>query len=84
MQEHPKAAMREFVVSESCFAAGKPIVELGFPKTAIIAMIRRDQKYLTPNGATVILPQDTLIVLSDSQKGLEEVDLCLNNKDLMG
>jgi cell volume regulation protein A len=80
IQEHPKAAMREFTVSGSCFAAGKPIVDLGFPKSAIIAMIRRNDKYLTPTGATVIEPSDALIVLSDSQKGLEEVDLCLNNK----
>jgi len=52
-------------------------LKLGFPRAAIIAMIKRNDKYLTPNGSTVIEANDVLIVLSDSQKGINEVYECL-------
>jgi cell volume regulation protein A len=77
LTEHPKAAMKEITLTPSCPAAGKMIVDLHFPQSAIIAMIQRDGKYLTPNGSTVLQAHDVLIVLSDRQEGLQEVSDCL-------
>ena len=71
--EHPRTHMEEIEVSDICCVVDKRIVDLGFPKSALIAMIKRDDKYLTPNGTTVLQANDTLIVLSDSKKGIEEV-----------
>ncbi|MDW7692841.1 potassium/proton antiporter [Flammeovirgaceae bacterium SG7u.111] len=76
-----KTAMKEIDVSPDCSAVGKKIVDLGFPKEAIIAMINRNDKYLTPSGSTVIEANDTLLILSDSQKGIEKVNACLNNEE---
>ena len=71
--ENPKTIMREITVGTDCYAANKKIVELGFPKNAIIAMIKRGDKYITPNGSTEIKSDDTLIVLADQQRIIDEV-----------
>jgi cell volume regulation protein A len=73
LSENPKAEMKEILITSDCFAVDKKIVELGFPKNAIIAMIIRDNNYLTPNGATKIQAEDTLIVLADRYNVFEEV-----------
>ena len=78
ISEIPKTALKEIVVSANCNAIDKKIVELGFPQNAIIAMIKRDEKFLTPKGATVIHAGDTLVVLSENEEGLEEVEERLN------
>ena len=73
LTENPKAEMKEILISPDSFAVDKEIVELGFPKNAIIAMIIRDNSYITPNGATKIKAQDTLIVLADRYDVFDEV-----------
>jgi cell volume regulation protein A len=73
LSENPKAEMKEILITSECFAVNKKIVELGFPKNAIIAMIIRDNNYITPNGATIIKAQDTLIVLADRHNVFDEV-----------
>ncbi|MCL4109183.1 UNVERIFIED_CONTAM: hypothetical protein GTU68_028364 [Idotea baltica] len=73
LDEHPRTAMEEIEVNKGCQAVSKKIVDLRFPKSAIIAMIRRNNQYITPNGSTVIEANDTLIVLSDSSEGMDQV-----------
>ena len=65
--------MEEIEIFGNSFAVGKKIVDLTFPRTAIIAMIKRNDKYITPNGSTVIEAQDKLIVLADSPNGMGQV-----------
>jgi cell volume regulation protein A len=73
MEEHPKAEMREVSITTECFALDKKIVELGFPKNAIIAMIKRDNSYIIPNGLTKIQVDDKLIILADKPQIFDEV-----------
>ncbi|MHA6249398.1 potassium/proton antiporter [Pontibacter sp. CAU 1760] len=75
--ENPKAEMREFSIAANDFAVDKQIVELGFPRNAIIAMIKRDDTYLTPNGSTKIEDMDTLVVLADRPAIFDEVNKVL-------
>ena len=79
--EDPKTIMREISISSECFATNKKIVELGFPKNAIIAMIKRGDKFITPSGSTKIESDDTLIVLADRLEIIDEVykTLKINN-----
>lgn len=70
----PKTAMKEFIVSPDCYAINKRIVDLGFPKSAIIAMIKRNDQYLTPSGSTVIEPNDVLLILSDNKEELNNIN----------
>ncbi len=73
LSDSEKTAMAEIYVPESSFAVDKKIVSLEFPRSAIIAMIKRDDTYITPNGSTVIEAGDILIVLSDKKEGIREV-----------
>jgi cell volume regulation protein A len=70
----PKTAMKEFTVSPDCYAINKRIVDLGFPKSAIIAMIKRNDQYITPRGSTVIEPNDVLLILSDNEEELININ----------
>ncbi|MDO4229703.1 MAG: potassium/proton antiporter [Capnocytophaga sp.] len=73
IREHPKAVMQEILITEDNHIVNKKIVDITFPKNAIIAMIKRNDKYLTPNGSTKIDANDTLIVISDNQLAMTEV-----------
>jgi cell volume regulation protein A len=77
-----KTEMKEIVIDETCAVVNQRIIDLGFPKNAIIAMIKRNDKYLTPGGVTVIEPNDTLFILSDDKEGLENAEQCLKNSTI--
>ena len=70
LSQKPKTVMREIDIEKEDFAAGKKILELGLPKSAIIAMVKRDDKYLIPGGSTVIEHGDNLIILSDTEEAI--------------
>lgn len=75
-----KSEFAEIKLSDDSFAAGKEIVQLGFPKTALISIIKRNNKYITPSGSTVLNADDTLLVISENKKALREVYDCLKIK----
>lgn len=77
LEEYPRTAMEEIRIEPDNAVTGKMIVDIAFPKTAIIAMIKRGEHYITPNGATQIKENDVLIVLSTSAEGLNDVKNCL-------
>jgi cell volume regulation protein A len=72
-EEYPKAIMKEFEIKSDCPAIERKIVDLAFPPNAIIAMIKRDNKYLTPRGSTIIKNKDILVVLSENKEILEDI-----------
>ena len=78
LSEIPKTAMKELKVLPDCFAVNRRIVDLGLPENVLIAMIRRNGKYLTPSGSTQIEPDDILLILSDNDEGLANADVCIN------
>ncbi|HET7361740.1 MAG TPA: potassium/proton antiporter [Salinimicrobium sp.] len=82
LDDTEKTAMAEIEVPENNPVVGNKIVSLKFPKSAIIAMIKRGDSYITPNGATEIAPMDILIVLSDRKQGLDGVYESLNLKPI--
>lgn len=69
----PKSEMEEVIISKSSSAVNKRIVDLHFPSSAFIIMIKRNGKYVRPGGATVIEANDTLMVLLDHEDSLKEV-----------
>ena len=73
LSEGTKSLIREIIIPPDNYSVGKRIVDLHFPRNAIIAMISRNGKFLTPNGATEIEEDDTLIVLMEDQKNVENV-----------
>lgn len=71
--DFPKTAIREITLLPGSYPVGKQIVDLAFPRPAIIAMIKRGDKFVTPNGNTRLLENDVLIVLSDRPEGMDRV-----------
>ncbi|HET8885146.1 MAG TPA: potassium/proton antiporter [Salinimicrobium sp.] len=78
LSEGSKSLIKEIDIPKENFAVGKRIVELDFPKKAIIAMISREDKFITPNGASEIAAGDTLIILLENKEALNEVYKSLN------
>ncbi len=78
----PKSSMQEFEVLPNYYAVNKRIVDLNFPKSAFIIMIRRFEEYIRPGGATVIESKDILMVLADTQEDFDKVSACLNKEFL--
>src|SRR5690606_11198004 len=62
----PKSSMQEFEILSDFYAVGKRIVDLNFPKSAFIVMIKRDDKYIRPGGSTKLEAKDVLMVLADN------------------
>lgn len=67
----------EVSIPENCPQANKRVVDLGFPRNALIVMIERNKQYITPNGSTVILPGDNLLVMTNSIRDLQSINACL-------
>lgn len=72
-----KSVVEEFLLTKDSPCIGKKVIDLEFPKTALIAMIKRDGKYIIPKGITVLQPNDYLTVLSETKDSSVLVHKCL-------
>ncbi|MCG8340641.1 MAG: potassium/proton antiporter [Cytophagales bacterium] len=77
LSEDVKSELLELVVPKGAEAAGKQIVQLGLPKNALIVLVERDKRYLTPRGDTVIEEGDKLMVMTDDKNEIKELKACL-------
>jgi cell volume regulation protein A len=68
-----RSELAEIEVASNSFASKRPIVEIDFPKTGLIVMIKRQGKYLMPNGSTILLPGDLLTVMANNDDTLEAI-----------
>src|SRR5690554_7534048 len=76
----PKSVMHEVHVTDNCIAIGNKVVSLGFPKSTTISIIKRQDYFITPDGSTIIEPNDILVVLSDSEDDFDQISNCLKQK----
>lgn len=72
--EDDKIVLTEIVIKSNYQIAHKHIAEINFPKTGSIACVYRRPRVIIPNGSTLILPKDKLIVLSTPNQQKEIVD----------
>ncbi|MFZ0281596.1 MAG: potassium/proton antiporter, partial [Bacteroidales bacterium] len=75
-----KSELTEIEIDDQSPAVGKRILELGFPKAALIALIKRKGKYVTPNGSTIIEEGDNLIILAENDESMLKAKQCLMSK----
>tara|TARA_R110001592_G_scaffold237306_11_gene496397 strand:+ start:71761 stop:73230 length:1470 start_codon:yes stop_codon:yes gene_type:complete len=73
LQDYPKSTMEHIMVCEGSHAIGRKIVDIDLPQTANIALLERNNKYITPSGATIIELNDKLYVLTDKPENINEV-----------
>lgn len=69
--DNDKTTMVEIVIPDNSIAAGKKIVELGLPKSVIITVVHRGDRFIIPDGSTILNKNDQLILLSDNHRNLE-------------
>lgn len=70
----PKSALQEFEIQPDFYAVNKKIIDLNFPKSAFIVMIKRGEEYIRPGGSTEIQANDVLMVLADKQEDFDKVN----------
>lgn len=70
----PKSSLKEFVVTVDYYSIGKRIVDLNFPSSTFIVMIKRKGQYIRPGGSTTIEVEDILMVLADREKDFAKVE----------
>lgn len=63
----------ELSVGETCTVAGKALVDAQLPENALIVLIKRQGKFVTPNGNTILTPGDKLMVMVDNADTLQRV-----------
>jgi cell volume regulation protein A len=77
LSDSVNSEMAEFIISPDSAVSGKKIIELGFPQNARIALIKRNDNYLIPDGLTLLEAGDKLIVLAGNKDILASVTECL-------
>jgi len=75
--ELPKSSLKEFEILPDFHTANKRIVDLNFPKSAFIVMIKRDGEYIRPGGSTQLEAHDVLMVIADKKEDFDKVNKCL-------
>lgn len=78
LRDGAKSELLEIELPSGNAVIGKRIVELGFPRRAIIAMIKRGDNYMTPNGSTILEPHDRLMILAEDQNNQNSIYESLN------
>jgi cell volume regulation protein A len=76
-----KSELTEVDIDEHSHVVGKKIVDLSFPRSVLIAMIKRKGKFITPNGATVIEPHDKLVIIADNPESMQQVRILLEEQE---
>ncbi len=75
-----KSLLTEILVPVDSKAIGQKIVDIGFPKTAVISFIQRHDKYITPHGSTQLESGDKLFVISESAEDVDKIHDCLESR----
>lgn len=63
----------EIILPAASPAIHKAIVKLKLPKSALIVLVEREEKYIQPTGSTILEEGDKLLVLADNKDALNEV-----------
>lgn len=64
----PKSSLKEFELLPDDHCVNKRIVDLNFPQSTFIVMIKRNGEYIRPGGSTKLKAHDVLMVLADEDK----------------
>jgi cell volume regulation protein A len=73
LEDDFKSEFIEIDISHGSTAIGKQVMDLAFPKKALIVLIKRKGKYITPDGSTVIESGDTLLILAEDLETIEVI-----------
>ncbi len=78
LKDGSKSELIELDVPEDSESIGKQIVQLKLPKSSLIVLIHRQDKYVTPSGETEIQANDHLLILADNKEIRPKIYSALN------
>ncbi|PWT97393.1 MAG: potassium/proton antiporter [Bacteroidetes bacterium] len=73
LSEVAKSELTEITLPKESNAIGKKIVELNFPVSSSIVMIKRNNKYFIPTGATQLVDGDNMLITADNTDAIDEI-----------
>ena len=76
-----KSIMTELTLTEEHLSHGKRIMDMPMPENTLAVMVKRDEHYFVPKGATELEPGDSLLLISDNEKTLQETYEQLGTSD---
>jgi len=71
--DESKSHLQEIEIPNSSGVIGKRIVDLNIPSGAIIAMITRDNNFITPKGDTKVKENDILLILTEDRSNFIKI-----------
>lgn len=71
--EEKSTTLTEFSVEDKSSLVNKSIKDANIPDDVLIVMIKRKGEVVVPNGNTIILPEDILVVTSNNMEEVEEL-----------
>ena len=77
MADELNSELFELIIPPNSLVDGRKIVEIDFPKHALIVLINRDKRYLTPRGDTELQSGDKLMIMAEDKNLVKEVKDCL-------
>jgi potassium/hydrogen antiporter len=83
LSNKPKALLREIIVPNDSKVVGRKIITLQFPADTVIALIRRNNIYITPDGNTKLEAGDLLSILSGKEENMEVMQTKINTTTLL-
>lgn len=66
-------------ISDGYKCIGKSIVDLGLPKSIIIALIERNNKFFVSDGATKLYKGDKLYIMADNDDDMNKLSTCIGS-----
>lgn len=78
--EDEQIVLSEVVVKATYDIANKRIADINFPKTGNISCIYRKPSVIIPNGSTIILPKDKLLVVTTPNHQKEVISFIQKDK----
>lgn len=76
----PNNEIKIVTLNSESAVVGKRIVDLHFPSSTYITLIKRDGQYIQPTGADKLMAGDRLLVLSGNEEELQEALDMLSEK----
>lgn len=75
-----KSITSELKITEQALEKGNHLMDLRLPEKTIVVMVKRDGLFFVPNGKTVLMENDKLLVITDDYQALSETSARLGIK----
>lgn len=73
-----KSITAELEINAQTLSKGNKLMDLAIPENTLVALVKRNNKYIVPTGKTLLFDQDKLLIITDDHDALIETYKNLN------